>query len=165
MFLAKDWDAERLTRMVRELQPGILINNRASLPGDFDTPEQHIGTFQNTRPWESAITLTGSWAWTDEPSKSKAQVVQTIVGCVTGDGNLQLGLGPRPDGSFDPSHIARLKEVGDWLKRYGGSIYDTRGGPFANGNWGGSTHRGRTYGCISSNGVTAISNWDRSRRG
>ena len=144
MFRAEDWDSERLTRLVRELQPGILINNRASLPGDFDTPEQIVGKFQNTRPWESAITLSRSWAWSDAPAKSEADVIRTIVGCATGDGNLLLGLGPRPDGSFDPSHIARLKEVGDWLKRYGGSIYGTRGGPFLNGAWGGSTYKGKT---------------------
>ena len=35
MFTADMWDAEKLTRMARELQPGILLNNRASVPGDF----------------------------------------------------------------------------------------------------------------------------------
>ena len=38
MFTAEMWDAENLTRMVRELQPHILQNNRCSVPGDFDTP-------------------------------------------------------------------------------------------------------------------------------
>ena len=36
-----DYQAEKLVKMVRELQPGIRINNRAGLPCDFDTPE-HI---------------------------------------------------------------------------------------------------------------------------
>jgi len=43
MFTAKIWDSEKLTRMVRKLQPGIIINNRVCIPGDFDTPEQKIG--------------------------------------------------------------------------------------------------------------------------
>src|SRR6185312_5376330 len=42
---AKDWDAVNLLRMVRKLQPGIIVNNRLGLGdyadgGDFETPEQ-----------------------------------------------------------------------------------------------------------------------------
>lgn len=57
MFTADMWDAERLTRMIRQLQPGIIINNRASIPGDYDSPEQRIGFFQNNRMWESCMCL------------------------------------------------------------------------------------------------------------
>lgn len=70
MFTAEMWESEKLTRMIRELQPGIIINNRASIPGDFDTPEQKIGMYQ-FRPWESCITLCGSWSWSNTPAKSK----------------------------------------------------------------------------------------------
>ncbi len=31
---------------------------------------------------------------------------------------------------------------GAWLKKYGDAIYGTRGGPYQNGNWGGSCHKG-----------------------
>jgi len=34
--------------------------------------------------------------------------------------------------------------MGAWLKKYGPAIYATRGGPFTNGKWGGSTHRDQT---------------------
>lgn len=51
MFKERDWDAKRMTEMVRELQPGIVINNRNSVPGDFDTPEQRMGVFQTNRAW------------------------------------------------------------------------------------------------------------------
>ena len=37
-----------------------------------------------------------------------------------------------------------MKEVGDWLKKYGDSIYGTRAGPYANGLWGGSAYRDKT---------------------
>jgi alpha-L-fucosidase len=40
--------------------------------------------------------------------------------------------------------VAVLQEVGAWLEKYGESIYGTRGGPFKNGAWGGSTQRGST---------------------
>jgi alpha-L-fucosidase len=34
--------------------------------------------------------------------------------------------------------------VGDWLGRYGESVYGTRGGPIPNGDWGGCTRRGNS---------------------
>ena len=44
----QDWDTERLFQMARTLQPWLIINNRVGLPGDFDTPENQVGFFQNT---------------------------------------------------------------------------------------------------------------------
>jgi alpha-L-fucosidase len=37
-----------------------------------------------------------------------------------------------------------LRQIGAWLSRYGESIYTTRGGPFRNGTWGGSTYHDRS---------------------
>ncbi|MHC4356490.1 MAG: alpha-L-fucosidase, partial [Planctomycetota bacterium] len=36
----EDWDSENLFKMIRELQPRVIINNRAGLTADHDTPEQ-----------------------------------------------------------------------------------------------------------------------------
>ena len=65
-----------------------------------------------------------------------------LVNSVTGDGNLLLNVGPMPTGEIMPEQVEVLKKMGAWLKKNGDSIYGTRGGPFANGSWGGSTHRG-----------------------
>ena len=144
MFTPEMWDAERLTRRVRELQPGILINNRASVPGDFDTPEQRIGMFQNRRPWETCMTLARGWSYTGEKSvpKPPAEVFRKLQACAMGDGNLLLSWGPRWDGSWPEKQAAVLAKVGDWLKAYGDSIYGTRGGPWRPGAWGGATFKG-----------------------
>ncbi len=145
MFKETDWDSEHLYRMARELQPNILINNRASIPGDFDTPEQHVGGFQANRPWESCVTLTGSWGYKPEsPLKTPKQVMDLLIQCVTGDGNLMLNVGPMPTGEVAPREIEVLKVVGDWMKQYGESVYQTRGGPLRNAAWGGTTYRGDT---------------------
>ncbi|WP_164111580.1 MULTISPECIES: alpha-L-fucosidase [Sphingobacterium] len=141
MFTADMWDSENLTRMIRELQPGIIINNRASIPGDFDTPEQKIGMYQE-RPWESCITLSGSWSWSNSPVKSKKTLIQMLTNTACGNGNMLLSWGPRWEGHFEPSQVNRLEEVGDWLKQYGHTIYNTKGGPWYPGSWGGSTSRG-----------------------
>ena len=145
MFKESDWDSERLYRVARECQPNILINNRASIPGDFDTPEQHVGAFQTNRPWESVITLTDSWGYKpSSPLKTPKQVIDLLVQSVTGDGNLMLNVGPMPTGEVAPKEIEVLKVVGEWMAKYGESIYSTRGGPIRNGEWGGTTFRDNT---------------------
>jgi alpha-L-fucosidase len=142
---AEDYGAVPMHRMVRELQPRILINDRNGLPEDFDTPEQRVGTMQVGRPWESCITLCRQWAWKpDDVMKSLEECLHVLVSTVTGDGNLLLNIGPMPDGRIEPRQAERLREIGAWLRVHGEAVYGTRGGPFRNGTWGGSTHRGST---------------------
>jgi alpha-L-fucosidase len=156
------WSDERgrdLYRHCRELQPSVLVNNRGgagregmsgttaegAFAGDFDTPEQEIGRYQDDRAWESCITLCEQWAWKpDDEMKSLQECVRTLASCAGGDGNLLLNVGPMPSGEIEPRQVARLRQVGDWLRRNGDSVYGTRGGPFKPGSWGASTRRGRS---------------------
>jgi len=144
MFTKEMWASERMTRMIRELQPGIVINNRASLPGDFDTPECHLGDYQDWRPWETCMPISSAWCYTGEPARSFDELLRLIVGAACGDGNLLASWGPHWDGAFDDGQKQRLYELGDWLKQNGDSIYATRGGPWKPSSWGGSTRRGNT---------------------
>ncbi|MHC4351570.1 MAG: alpha-L-fucosidase, partial [Planctomycetota bacterium] len=138
---AKDWDSENLFKMIRELQPRVIINNRAGLAADHDTPEQRIGKFQNDRPWETCMTICRQWAWKpNDQMKSLKQCIQTLVKTVGGDGNLLFNVGPMPDGRIEPRQVERLREMGKWLDKYGETIYARRGGPFKPGSWGASTH-------------------------
>jgi len=142
---ALDWDAESLFKKIRRLQPQVVINNRCGLPGDFDTPEQRIGAMQTHRPWESCITIGTGWSWkVRDTIKPLAQCVRTLVSCAGGDGNLLLNTGPMPDGRIEPRQVARLKEIGAWLDRYGETLYGTRGGPFSGSHWRASTYRNDT---------------------
>jgi alpha-L-fucosidase len=151
---AKDWDSENMFKMIRKLQPHIIINNRAGLPADHDTPEQRIGKFQHDRAWETCMTICRQWAWKpDDQMKSFKQCIQTLVSVVGGDGNLLFNVGPMPDGRIEPRQVDRLKEMGQWLKKCGESIYSTRGGPFKAGPWGASTYKGNTV-------YLHIFNWD-----
>jgi alpha-L-fucosidase len=144
MFRPEMWDAENLTRMIRQLQPGILINNRASIPGDFDTPEQKIGSFQSHRPWESCMCLCATWSYSDTPVKSPKQLGDMLISTLCGDGNMLLSWGPKWSGAFDAKQIASLEGAGAWVKKNAEAIYGTRGGPWTPDKWGGSVHRGNT---------------------
>lgn len=139
---AKDWDAENLLRMIRELQPGVVINNRAGLPADHDTPEQEIGRFSRERPWETCMTIGDQWAWKpNDKVKSPERCLEVLIRCAGGDGNLLFNVGPMPTGAIEPVQVERLKVMGKWLETYGESIYGTRGGPYKPGTWGASTCR------------------------
>jgi alpha-L-fucosidase len=140
---AKDWDSENLFKMIHALQPGIIINNRAGLRGDFDTPEQKIGQFQLDRPWESCITMSAGWSWrgADKPVKTLKECLHLLIKCAGGGGNLALDTGPMPDGRIDPRQAQRYREMGAWLKKYGESIYATTGGPYKPALWGVSTRK------------------------
>jgi alpha-L-fucosidase len=139
---AEDWDAENLFKRIRRLQPHVVVNNRCGVPADYDTPEQRIGKMQTDRPWETCMTICRQWAWKpDDELKSLETCIQTLVKVVGGDGNLLFNVGPMPDGRIEPRQVDRLREIGEWLKQYGQSIYKTRGGPFQRGPWGVSTYR------------------------
>ncbi len=140
---AKDYDGEGLVKIIRGLQPNIIINNRTGLPEDHDTPEQRIGKYQDQRPWETCMTICQQWAWKpDDEMKSLKQCLQTLVLCAGGDGNLLFNVGPMPDGRIEPRQVERLREMGGWLAKYGDTIYHTRGGPWKPTKTLASTRRG-----------------------
>jgi alpha-L-fucosidase len=142
----QDFDAVRGTRVVRfvrSLQPDIMINNRCGVPADYDTPEQRIGPMQTQRPWETCMTIGKQWAWRpNDKVKSLKECLHALINTVGGDGNLLFNVGPRSDGTIEPLQVERLKEMGQWLAKYGESIYGTRGGPFPRGDWGAATQKG-----------------------
>ena len=63
------------------------------------------------------------------------------------------------DGVIPETHVTRLKEIGDWLAKYGESIYGTRPGPFppVDGQYG-ATYRETTV-------YLHILNWPQSLAG
>lgn len=107
------------------------MNNRTGAKGDFDTPEQRVGSYQDKRPWETSMTICQQWSWKpNDNMKSAADVVKILVRTVGGDGNLLLNVGPMPDGRIEPRQVEVLKQVGTWLQKNGDGIYGTRGGPW-----------------------------------
>lgn len=140
----KEYHSRELFKMIRELQPDVVINNRCGLTADYDTPEQVVGAFKNDRPWESCMTLGTSWSWkTNDKFKSAAECIRILVSTVGGDGNLLLNVGPMPTGIIEPRQAAILKEIGDWLRANGESVYALEGGPYKPAGWGACTSKGR----------------------
>jgi alpha-L-fucosidase len=121
------WESERMNKMVFELQPDIIVNNRNGLPGDFTTPEQQITAAARGRAWESCMTLNGSWGYqrADDSWKDSKTIVRNLIQCANGGGNYLLNIGPKPDGSIPRESVDVLTDVGKWLARNGETFYET----------------------------------------
>ena len=121
------WESEQMNRMVFELQPDIIVNNRNGVPGDFSTPEQEITAEKSGRAWETCMTLNDSWGYqrADDNWKTSRQVVRNLIDCVRDGGNYLFNIGPRPDASIPEESVRTLTEVGQWLRRNGESVYQS----------------------------------------
>ncbi len=127
-----DWDAEALLRTARELQPGILIDNRTEIEQDLWTPEQyqplewirHAETGELVT-WEACQTFSGSWGYhRDEQTwKSPEMLIRMLVNTVAIGGNLLMNVGPTARGYLDVRAEAALKVYADWMKYNGRAIY------------------------------------------
>ena len=125
------WRAEELNAMVRELQPEIIINNRAGTDEDFGTPENTI--IAEARPWEACYTMNRTWGHApfDRNYMSPREIIRLLATCVDSGGNLLLNVGPDADGRFPLKAVENLQHVGQWLRRHGDAIYGAGPAPFS----------------------------------
>jgi alpha-L-fucosidase len=144
---AFSWQDDLVIARLRQLQSQILINDRTSAPGDWRTREgaDRLGGFDNVQPWELCVTLAGAWGYQPGAQpRSLQELVLLLTNTAARDGNLLLNVGPAPSGHIPTDQVARLQELGRWLKRHGEAIYGTRGGPFLPSAQVESTRVGRT---------------------
>jgi len=127
-----DWQSEKLYKMIRKLQPDVILDDRLDLPYGWDikTPEQYQPREWpkvDGQPvvWEACQTFSGSWGYhRDEASwRSVDELTRTLIDSVSKGGNLLLNVGPTSRGEFDERASDRLKGIGDWMKRHSRSVY------------------------------------------
>ena len=125
----EDWGSEELMEMVRELQPGIIVNDRLEIGGDLKTPEQYqpaswpeVGGERAL--WEACQTLNGSWGYDRDNLDWKPvdMLVRMLVDTVSKGGNLLLNVGPNARGELEPRAVDRLRDVGEWMRLHERSI-------------------------------------------
>jgi len=136
-----DWDSWNLLKLVRELQPGIIINDRLDLLDleegwDFSTPEQYKVSKWPEKlgrrvPWETCQTISSSWGYVREEStwKDTKQLLVLLIETVSKGGNLILNIGPTGRGALNPKETARLEKMGEWMKYNNRSIYNCTEAP------------------------------------
>ena len=125
-----DWQSEKLVSMVRQLQPGIILNDRLEVGGNVVTPEEYQpseGMKVNGQPvvWEACQTFNGSWGYyrDNQNWRSTDMLIKMLVDTVSKGGNLLLNVGPNGRGEFEPKALERLRGIGQWMHLNSRSIY------------------------------------------
>src|SRR5689334_11978453 len=155
-----DWHLAKTYALIHQLQPAALIipnHHQAPKPGEDvqtferDLPGRNTAGFNTTfvtdqLPLESCNTLNGSWGFNigDDKYKSVEEIEEMLVRAAGNNSNLLLNIGPLPSGEIQDEFATRLRAVGEWLSKYGVTIYGTRGGPIPPGDWGVTTQKGDT---------------------
>jgi alpha-L-fucosidase len=137
------FEYDKLYNMIHTLQPdAVVINNRhvVPLPGEDvqgfeqDLPGLNMTNFNSLivsdHPREVCMTINDHWFHIDRSInyKSTKQLIAYLVRSASADANYLLNVGPLANGEIVPTHAARLRAVGAWLKQNGESVYGTRAG-------------------------------------
>lgn len=166
------YDGLRFHRIIHEIQPLALINNRIGPIGDFVTPEQRLpkgipvkgaqilGTSaaldkglsatapkpEEFQPWETCMTINNTWGYNknDRKFKSSRDLIRALIDAASKGGNFLLNVGPTPEGTIQPEFEERLLAIGAWLKINGEAIYGTTYGPLQDIPFGRMTAKGKT---------------------
>jgi alpha-L-fucosidase len=136
------WDAntpsfedESINVLIRELQPGIIINNRGADKGDFSTPEREYyvhadGNMKKAKRYDTpteACESIGAESWSyriNEDYFSKRTLLGKIDKHLAKGGNYLLNAGPKADGTFPKEAENLLKNIGDWVGRVKEALFD-----------------------------------------
>lgn len=152
-----DWQLPGQYELIHRLQPGCLVgNNHHQVPFagediqifERDLPGENkaglSGQDISSLPLETCETMNGMWGYkiTDQNYKSAKTLIHYLVKAAGKDANLLMNIGPQPDGCLPEVAVQRLKEVGEWMRVYGETIYGTRGGCIAPHDWGVTTQKG-----------------------
>lgn len=152
-----DWQLPGQYELIHRLQPGCLVgNNHHQVPFagediqifERDLPGENkarlSGQDISSLPLETCETMNGMWGYkiTDQSYKSAKTLIHYLVKAAGKDANLLMNIGPQPDGCLPEVAVQRLKEVGEWMRVYGETIYGTRGGCIAPHDWGVTTQKG-----------------------
>ena len=154
-----DWQLEEQYRLIHKLQPDCLICNNhhlAPVEGeDFQTFERDLPgenkagysegqPVSNKLPLQTCQTMNKSWGYKlkDQNYKSLDALVRYLVSTSGKGANLLLNIGPQPNGELPAEALKRLKEMGEWLRKYGDSVYGTTAGDIPAQEWGVTTRKG-----------------------
>lgn len=155
-----DWHYPEIYALIHKLQPECLIANNHHLPPfkgenyqifERDVPgenkEGYSGQEVSRLPLETCQTISRSWGFdiTDDAYKPTRELLQLLIRTAGTGANLLLNVGPMPNGKIQPECIERLRQMGEWMNRYGYTIYGTKQGFVAPQQWGATTSKGKTY--------------------
>jgi alpha-L-fucosidase len=97
---------------------------------DFRTPEYDILHTVSERKWEMCRGVGRSFGANrhelPEDIIGDTELIQMFCDVVSKNGNLLIGVGPRPDGTVPESQQVPLRGLGSWLAANGEAVYGSR---------------------------------------
>ena len=175
IMIGEKWDATNMMKLVKKLQPQIMVNNRMGgdlrvenpviYAGDYLSPEQIIPSRGLTNykglpmPWETCTTLNRHWGYcSDDHLYMNAKVaIRGLVECVSKGGNFLLNIGPDAKGNIPVEAEEILKGIGVWMKKNHESIYGCGMSELEKPEWGRYTQKGnKLYAHIFDRGIGPI---------
>jgi len=149
-----DWDYPGIYGLIHSLQPTCLISNNHHLPPiagenfqifERDIPGENKSGYSGQEvsklPLEGCETISKSWGFriTDDSFKSVKELLHLLIRSAGTDSNLLLNVGPMPNGKIQPECVERLQQMGQWMDKFGYTIYGTRKGLINPQTWGVTT--------------------------
>ena len=152
-----DWHLPEQYALIHSLQPACLVgNNHHQTPFEGediqiferDVPGENTAGLSGQEisrlPLETCNTMNGMWGYKikDQDYKDTKTLIQYLVKTAGLGANLLLNIGPQPNGELPATALSRLKEIGEWMRSNGETIYGTEGAPFPTQTWGTATRKG-----------------------
>ena len=152
-----DWQLDEQYAMIHRLQPACLIGNNHH---DTTNPGEDIQIFErdipgenkaglsgqeiSRLPLETCQTMNGMWGYklVDQNYKSTETLLRLLISTSGKGANLLLNVGPQPNGQIPAAAIERMKEMGEWLRANGETVYGTTAGDIPAQDWGVTTRKG-----------------------
>lgn len=155
-----DWHYPEIYELIHRLQPECLIANNHHLPPfegesyqifERDVPGENKGGLSGQEvsklPLETCQTINESWGFdiTDDKYKSTKELLHLLIRTAGTGANLLLNVGPMPNGKIQTECVERLQQMGEWMDKYGYTIYGTKQGFVLPQSWGAITNKGKAY--------------------
>ena len=152
-----NWQLQEQYAMIHRLQPQCLVgNNHHQVPFsgediqifERDLPGENkaglSGQDVSRLPLETCQTMNGMWGYKliDQNYKSTETLIQYLVSAAGKGANLLMNVGPQPNGEIPAAALQRLKEMGEWTRANGETIYGTTAGDIPVQEWGVTTRKG-----------------------
>jgi alpha-L-fucosidase len=152
-----NWQLDEQYALIHNLQPACLIGNNhheTPFPGEDiqiferDLPGENkaglSGQSVSRLPLETCQTMNGMWGYklVDQNYKSTETLIRLLVSTSGKGANLLLNVGPQPNGEIPAAALERMKEMGEWLRANGETVYGTTAGDIPAQDWGVTTRKG-----------------------
>lgn len=160
-WLSQYWtevDGKDLYNFVKNINPNILTTRNAvtkdsakkyetfvpdGSAGDFFSWEANNITKAPVFPWEGCTSVSYPVYAYDPAAKlqTRKELIEKFDKTICANGNFLLNIGPDTDGTLPAPLTNRFSQLSEWVHQNKKAVYHTTGGPFMQGNWGGSTYK------------------------